>query len=329
MKTFRFLGIAIAALFMTVNFTSCNNEGITPEDQEEKYIEVDLGCTGEILDIENSPLAKTTTTTNEVYNIAVFSLGETIMADGYVHYLETPYATGTFTGSLQGVVIRLLEGKNYRFKVSINLYNDGKDYGTNSREFNYNASSYISNPTVDHYNEGYYGELDKYTPVEGGSVLINTKRVSYGVKFVAEGLTEGTLNVIAVPNSSPACSYSVQLTTDNKTVEKIYSFPNTLEAWRGRWVSVEGGTGAGTYVNYYEDYDLTITWTKADGSVVPLGTFSVTFERNVKTTVKIKAEEAGSSNGITVVKENVPMVDDDKEYQISGGTVTEVPVNNA
>ena len=81
--------------------------------------------------------------------------------------------------------------------------------------------------------------------------------------------------------------------------------------------------------NYSATKKLTVSWTKADGSVVPLGTFSVTFERNVKTTVKIKAEEAGSSNGITVVKENVPMVDDDKEYQISGGTVTEVPVNNA
>ena len=328
MKTFRFLRIAIAALFMTVNFTSCNNEGITPEDQEEKYIEVDLACTGEILDIENSPLAKTTTTTNEVYNIAVFSLGETIMADGYVHYLETPYATGTFTGSLQGVVIRLLEGKDYRFKVSINLYNDGKDYGANSREFNYNASSYISNPTVNHYNEGYYGELDKYTPVEGGSVLINTKRVSYGVKFIAEDLTEGKININAVSNYSSAMSYNVELGSATPIFERIYSFSNTYEAWRGKWVPQEGNN-AGTYVNYYEDFKLNISWTKADGSVIPLGTFDVTFERNVKTTVKIKAEEAGSSNGITVVKENVPMVDDDKEYQISGGTVTEVPVNNA
>ena len=326
MKTFRFLGIAIAALFMTVNFTSCNNEGITPEDQEEKYIEVDLGCTGEILDIENSPLAMTKANSADVYHIKVFTLEQMSGGTGGESYVQsTPYANGHFSTSLNGVTIRLLEGKSYKFVVTIVINEDIMVDQYTSREFTY-STTHDPAFSVPVYKEGYYGELASYTPVEGSSVLIDTKRVSYGAKFEALNLTEGKLEISVAPSYYGGNLYSVELTPMLPISDKIYSFSDNYSAWAGN------KNTNGDYdpmQNYSATKKLTVSWTKADGSVVPLGTFSVTFERNVKTTVKIKAEEAGSSNGITVVKENVPMVDDDKEYQISGGTVTEVPVNNA
>ena len=330
MKTFRFLGIAIAALFMTVNFTSCNNEGITPEDQEEKYIEVDLACTGEILDVTNSPLSKVDESHADKYDIEVFSLTPMThtMPEGGVstYYQETRYAYGEFYNSLDGVKIRLLEGLDYKFKVYINInayYYPGAS--TTNREFTYTTNSYPQGVSIE--NEGYYGELDKFTPVEGESVRIETKRVSYGVKMVAEDLTEGTIDVLVSQSQYGSSLYSIQLTPTSYVHEKIYSFYYTWQAWKGLEVK-DDATGNFTYVNYSTKKYLNVTWTKADGSVIPLGTFDVTFERNVKTTIRIKAEEAGSSNGITVIKETNPIVDGDKEYVISGGTVTEVPVNS-
>ena len=317
MKTFRFLGIAIAALFMSVNFTSCNNEGITPEDQEEKYIEVDLACTGEILDITNSPLTKPVGDSNaDVYHIKVYSLQP---KPGEPTYMESvQYAVGHFKTSLDGVKIRLLEGKQYKFEVTIVIDEDLYVDQYSSREFTYSTNNDPSfwTPVT---KEGYYGVLDSYSPVEGGSVIINTIRVSYGARFEAENLNEGTLNVKVSSSSYGGELYSVSLTKENPVNEHIYSFSSCFDVW----YSYREGT-----VNFSRQKYLSINWTKADGSVVPLGNFNVTFERNVKTTIRIKAEEAGSSNGITVIKETNPIVDGDKEYVISGGTVTEVPVNS-
>ena len=150
MKTFRFLGIAIAALFMSVNFTSCNNEGITPEDQEEKYIEVDLACFGEILDITNSPLAKADDYVDK-YHIQVYKLSPMPGAEGSTYYTETGYARGTFNNSLDGVKVRLLEGNEYRFKVSIANNQFDMPGDIESREFTYTSEIYPY--TIPWYNE--------------------------------------------------------------------------------------------------------------------------------------------------------------------------------
>ena len=324
MKTFRFLGIAIAALFMTVNFTSCNNEVITPDDQEEKYIEVDLACVGEILDITNSPLAKSDEYVDK-YHIQVYKLSPMPGSEGSTYYTETGYARGTFNNSLDGVKVRLLEGNQYRFKVSIEIDQYLKPEDIDVKEFTYTSDIYPY--TIPWYNEGYYGELDRYTPTEGGSVRIETKRVSYGVKLVAEDLTEGSISVAVGTSYSGSSLYNVQLTPVSPVYEHIYSFTNYISAWRGIEI-YDSATNTYTYGNYSTKKYLNVNWTKADGSVIPLGNFEVTFERNVKTTIRIKAEEAGSSNGITVIKETNPIVDGDKEYVISGGTVTEVPVNS-
>ena len=221
--------------------------------------------------------------------------------------------------------VRLLEGNEYRFKVSIANNQFDMPGDIESREFTYTSEIYPY--TIPWYNEGYYGELDRYTPIEGGSVRIETKRVSYGAKFVAEDLTDGSISIAVSSSYYGSSLYNVELTTASPVYEHIYSFSNYMSAWRGLEVK-DDVTGKISYVNYSTKKYLTVNWTKSDGSVIPLGNFDVTFERNVKTTIRIKAEEAGSSNGITVIKETNPIVDGDKEYVISGGTVTEVPVNS-
>ena len=211
MKTFRLIGMALVAMCLCMNFASCSNEDmVAPEDpQEEKYVTVGLGCTGEFLEFSDSPLSRTTT--EELYGVQVYALtpngsdyyeetGEEV-----IHYESTPYAYGMFT-SLEDVKIRLLEGHKYKFEVSIvidpfkytldSYYQNhwfGKEYteylNTYGSEFAYTSSSYlyitsisswINNVTQYPYDR-YYGELDEYTPQESESVEINTKRVAYGV----------------------------------------------------------------------------------------------------------------------------------------------------
>ena len=144
---------------------------------------------------------------------------------------------------------------------------------------------------------------------------IATKRTVYGAHFVAEGLTEGNLH-IDVSNI-----YTVNLTNNNPEYNGIYCFSNIREAWYGTLEKVEEPP-----VNYYTTKQLTIKWTKDDGSETPLGTFDVTFKRNVKTKIRIKVTDPGVQNGIVITREETPMTDDENEYVIEGGEITVVPV---
>jgi hypothetical protein len=81
-------------------------------------------------------------------------------------------------------------------------------------------------------------------------------------------------------------------------------------------------------LSYRSEKKLTISWKKADGSITPMGAYTITFKRNVKTTIRIHAEDLNLENGIKVYKEETPMADDEHIYDITGGKVEEVPVNS-
>ena len=119
--------------------------------------------------------------------------------------------------------------------------------------------------------------------------------------------------------------YSVELNTEENI--GLYTFSSISYAWRGYEVWNET-TGEYEYGNHTSDKKLTITWNKVDGTAVPMGTYAVTFKRNVMTTIKIKAENLNMDNGIKVYKEEVAMVPDENIYEIEGGKVTEVPVTS-
>lgn len=332
-KTFGLIGSALFTVLACLNLASCTNEEIVPEKPAtEKYITVGLNCVGEFLEVSNSPLAKAAG--DDLYYIQVYSLTKKDYEGKEPYYEETPYANGTFETSLDDITIKLLEGAMYKFKVGIVV---GASYGSGGaiiyrREFDYNVN-YSNEPSmyIGRQSEAFYGELDRFVPVEGQGVSIPTKRVSYGANFVAEDLAEGTLE-IAVSNGIYNQLYKVSLTPDNPVSDKIYSFSSVYNAWKGIAVPTdtydpETGMHIYEYVNYYNEKTISIKWIKSTDNVVPLGTYNVTYHRNVRTTVKIKAEELSTSNGITVTKETSPITDDTKEYQIEGGKVVEVPLS--
>lgn len=315
MKKFRFITMALMAMFMA----SCSNEEIATPEQEAEYVTVNLGVTGEYLDLSDSPLATRTTTTTDTYGINVY----TVTGSG-----TEQYACGLFT-SLENVNIKLLKNQKYKFEVGIYVNDmvtlEGDEYRSVNRgeEINENFH-YGTNRSVENFMamtstkeyDYFYGELTDYTPTDNGTVEIGTKRTVYGAHYIAEGLNEGTLNIVTRGISA---SHSVNLTAANPEYNGIYCFSEIRSAWFG-------SAGPVQPVNYYTTKQLTIKWTKDDGSETPLGTFDVTFRRNVKTKIRIKVTDPGVQNGIVITREDTPMTDDDKEYVIEGGEITEVPV---
>ena len=317
MKTLRLIGMALMAVLICVNFVSCSNEELTPDDpNQEKYITVGLACVGEYLDIKDSPLSRAAG--DDTYSIQVYSD-------------ETPYAHGIFYKSLDGVTIKLMQGAKYTFKVTIVI--DKKD-GSDT-EFTYSSTTtlpgVITSPVIAY--ERFYGELDDFTPIEGKNVEISTKRVSYAAKFIAEDLKEGTLDVeVSNMNVSNPVNYTVSLTPDYPISDKIYSFNYLRSAWEGIYTQIgtdpETGEPTYGYADYTQEYSLNVKWNKSEDEIIPLGNYKVTFKRNVRTTIRIKVENPTYNNGIAITREDTAISDNENEYNIEGGEITEIPVNS-
>jgi hypothetical protein len=334
MKTMKWMGWNLLAILMMVGMVACTAETEIPEEpQAEKYVEVGLKCAGEFLKVsEEEAMSRAggdSIKSDYLYGIQVYTVSET---DGYPIY--TKYAYGVFC-SLDNVVIRLLQGQKYKFQVAVGVdgksgmyWFDGKYVWNADTEFTYSQTDGLNSYNFSNiYDENkikfetFYGELDMYEPAQDGLVEIATKRTAYGVKYITKNLTEGTLKVEVVANYT---DYDLTLTPEHTAAAPytgIFSFSDIQGAWRGSWNSKTQ-----LYENYYCAKALTISWTKADGSVVPLGTHAITFKRNIRTTITIDVKDTSLNNGIRITMDDAPMADDEKEYEISGGTVIETPV---
>ena len=318
MKIFRKFAMLLMAAVLGGVLASCENEGgLTPEPQEPELIPVTLECAGEFLEVSNSPLSRAEGE-QELYYVQVYSLTLMEMGpDKDPYWYETPYAFGTFY-SLSGVSVNLLAGTNYSFKVGIVI--GGSLSGDPGKAFNYSSTS-TGNMWIPAYHEAYYGELSPFSPDQATSVVIDTKRVSYAAKFVAEDLTEGSLD-ISVSDSGNMHLYSVTLTPENPVSDKIYSYSNNYTyAWRTAVYNPAE--------TYKENYIVNVTWVKSENDRVPMGSYTLSFERNMRTTVRIKVENNSTNNGISVNKEQSPITDSSNEYYIQGGQVIQVPINPA
>ncbi len=345
MRKWKWLGFAAMAILMSMNLVSCSqeNDAVLPEQPTEEYVTVNLGVTGEYLDLSESPLR--TRAEGELKDAIAIKVW-TVTNNNVVLY-----AHGVFT-SLENVSIKLLKGQKYKFATSIvvdecnspedeysedtdgdgviNIYHHECVFGLNTIGSNFIYSTYdnlenfdVLNESSSAYYDRFYGELAEYTPTEDGVVEISTKRTVYGVYYIAEGLKEGKL-IVKVNNSSRYL-YSVEISSENPESDGIYTFSNIRSAWEGiETINME--TEKLEYVNYYTTKQLTFSWEKDDGSETSLGTYDVTFKRNVKTTIQINVEESGLQNGIVITREEAAMTDDENKYVIEGGEITEVPV---
>ena len=306
MKTVRMIGLALFAILLCVNFSSCSsNDDVEPDaPQKPKEYIVSLGFTGEI-SISESPLSRASG--NDLYGIQVYSCPN---VDGATTY--TKYAYGLFDDTSE-MTIKLLEG--YKYKFIATMVADGKNKISHATETDIYLAPFKINGSTSEYTkitnsfkitnieyfygldsgstgsqlghaagfERYYGSCD-YIVDDSKSVSIDMKKAVFGAKFIAEGLTEGVLTVKMYRTRD------ILITHPEASYENIFTFDKLSST-----------------DNYSEKINTVISWTKADGVVVPLGTHNITFKRNVLTTVTIKVADVTTENGIGFELETTQM----------------------
>lgn len=294
-----------------------------------EYI-VSLGFSGEITNIEESPLSRAVT--NDLYGIQVYSKP----SSGGEYKL---YAYGLFDDKAN-MNIKLLEGYKYKFECTMvvdgknKIYKDSQGYylpfflspgggvsvqhtfvySTSSQmtALVYGVSTEVEKGAVKHLRaDRYYGQVLDYDPIENGNVGIEMKRVSFGLKVITEGLTEGKIKITLKDASD------LYITYPNIEVQDIYVFYGTY------------GSGSSWILDTYsETIPLSMTWEKSDGAIIPLVSQDITFKRNKLTTITVKVKDNSINNGVDVSQENTPMGDGGNiTIDTSNGTDTGVTPN--
>lgn len=303
-------------LFCLFTMGACSNEEVEniPPEKSSVYT-VSLGFSGDI-DVSQEPLTRATST-NDIYGINVYYDKD---KDGDI---KDVYAYGLFDNK-EDMIISLLSGHKYKFECS--LVKDGKKtlyYGqafgqkysgfcypfqtnlTNStmlkNEFVIGTSerltgiksgkAHISSTTSPSTSNAtdyasvnrFYGEATDYIPTVGGQVVIALKRVVFGAKFVITGVKEGTLT------ASCGSFWSKKTTTDDEGNATIYSFSDVYDCWKN-----ESTYSAKLELSF--DSDRGSDWDLKNSS-------TITFKRNVLTTVKINVSPDLSSGVFTFVEE--------------------------
>lgn len=300
MKRVYFLMIAFAMLFV-----SCSNE-LQEEQSTPKTYTVSLGVKGEILDVIQTPLTKSGEN-NNLYGIQVYS---TNTPDDKYSY--SPYAYGLFN-DINEAIITLLEGYSYKFVCSMLVngknivqYNSNMEYyypfaynENGYRRYTLLSNSFLYNTTIEfdglnfglcYFQEGdyyyypntdrYYGEISNFQPITNNTVKIVMKRTVFGVKFIAEGLTEGKIKIVMSYGTQLEPAKYINYSDIKHEIEDIYTFNQVSEAFNRE--------------NYSEDIKTSIYWEKADGTEVPIAVnYTLTFTRKMMHTVRINL--AGTS----------------------------------
>ena len=303
MKKILFFALALIA------FASCSKEdAIENESIEGKEYVVNLGFSGEI-EISQSPLSKAGT--NDLYGVQVYSKKSSDSE-------YAPYAYGLFDNTAD-MVVKLIGGYQYKFVAT--MVEDGKEKVHHDKEDKYwrpfnaisasysiltNSFSYSSDIEMTGLSDGsaelydsstfgnlcyrpnlsrYYGELSDFAPADNKPATINMKRVCFGARFIANGLSEGKIT-ITVP-MAPV----MEISYPDTEIEDVFSFSNDH---RNLW----------TNDGYQENLEVSIIWTKADGTVVPISNQIINFTRNELTTVTINLKEDSTNTDIEMEMED-------------------------
>ena len=348
MKKITIFWMAVVAFMAGIAMVACSNDDSLNVDAEPEFYTVQLGWDGEIIDVMYEPMG-TRATTDDLYGIQVYSTPDVELAEG-ASAVWSYYAYGLFDDP-DNISINLLKGYKYKFVAT--MVKDGKNVVTPNgsgyyrpfttgqtasttthvaalnNQFDYQANIYFTSlgkgatmikgtssiyhrPNVDRF----YGELVDYTPGEqNAKAKIQMKRVGFGAKFIAKGklAKSGTLHV----QMEGAPAIELALTNSDNQTSDTYTFSNVAAAWADN--------------KYTETIDVTINWTREDGTTLPLGTHQVTYKRNATTVVNVNIENDGEDSGlgfdIAESETGVPVEDGENDVTITDGEIVETEVD--
>lgn len=164
----------------------------------------------------------------------------------------------------------------------------------------------------------YYGETTDYIPQEGGVVNITMKRCVFGVKFVITGVTDGTFN-FSIRNKKNIEIKQISesgITSDTTYEGKIFTYDNVYDCWQK---VMEGQ-------DVSEDFTLDMTWERGNGVTQTLEPLTVTFKRNILTTVNIRLNGGDTDNSFNLDVDNTEMGEENKDFDVDAGDMTDTPV---
>lgn len=309
--------LGIYACLFAIGTTSCNS---TPDDElesdtptEEKYIQVSLGFSGEIKNISESPLSRTSES-KDWYAIQVYSKPQG-SKDEYQHY-----AYGFFDNQ-ENMLINLKEKYEYKFDVNMIVNGEEKVYKfalvkagwtgisnsffiTSTEWVHYMYEGYLylnqpyntyARPNVDRF----FGRAENYIPKEGGVVDIDMKRVAFGVKFVAKNFNEGSLEINV--ENAPTIYLNAK---ERNEVQDTISFNNLEYAYSST-------------DEYVENIPVNIIWVKANNTRIPIASQTVAFKRNKLITIEFEVKENTntSRNSLNLTHDEVMEIGETIEIQ--------------
>lgn len=315
MKKINFLKAVAAVFAISLGISSCSKEEIPTADADaaDEYVEVSLQYTGEITDTGVSPLSRAGGK-NDLYFIKVL---EYIEAEDY--YLQHAYGLFHSKDSIKSLKLK----KDAKYMIEATVVEDGINViysetydGTFlsyrpfwcvlNNSFTYYDNSFISNyiyyGIADMYGENgervayrtpplkrHFGTSDIFTAQEGVSVAIDMASMTFGLKVVAENLTEGSVKVSMV--GAP----DIILNSGEESKTLNLSLYDLSTAYWGDYKE-EGK----------EDYEtgfVTVVWTDSQGVEHFIGERNIIYHRNKIKTIRVRLPQNKSLDAAEISTE--------------------------
>lgn len=289
---------------LSILLLSCTNDETEndkkPGDDDNNMVTVSLGAAGDILEVEETPLAKAKEAA-DVYGVQIYSSPKD--EDNY-----KPYGYGLFSDKNK-MQVELFKDRKYKFEMTLfpdngprgNLYLiKGSIPGltvTDSIVYTEKDSLEVNRSSHWHYGDydRYFGKLIDYLPKENAKVNIDLKRVVAGLTFQIKGLTDKSLLWIGC--DSIYTYINGDGTTKEITVNKLICLIGEEKDYDKYYYTDKW------FENPVEDIELKFRWTN-DGHTEYF-TQTVTFKRKMNYTFTITIPETFLvSNGITVTEED-------------------------
>lgn len=197
-----------------------------------------------------------------------------------------PYGSNTFAGyanpfQTEASVSTMLENK---FITGATTYLSGLGSGKAILKKGDASYASVTYPSI----ERYYGEVADYTPVKNGTVNIPLKKTYFGSKLVVKGDLDGTVTVTCETGST---IWSVNTTEELEEEGTIYSYSSVYGCWLNE--SNLSATITMTYDSNRGDY-----WDLSNSK-------TITFKRNVMTTITVNVTPDYSSGSFNVLEEEL------------------------
>lgn len=318
--------LSLSAILTLLFSSSCAEEVSMDENtvDNEEYVTVNIKLGGEVLEVTQEPMTKGLTNND----LTAIQINEVVVND---HEEEVPYAWGLFD-DVSNISVKLKKGSKYDIEAttiidgkSIMKFNsEGYDTPLTLSNGGFTTCTFVTNemdisPRLYFYNLSasevglkdfdliyQYSNADKYyytnvfVAQENSEISFDMKRVSSGLKVIANNLNEGSLII-------EAQGFSQIQINPGQEYDEIYTIPWSFTiGMENKWGDDDCTTST----------IMTFIYQDASGEKTQIASQKIEFTRNKKTviTVNIPDDEDidSQSNAIKVSLDDTPMVDGDK-----------------